>query len=226
LAAGFVDTLQLPVFVVMGSMIGYGSLARETGFSLWLALVATGTVWSLPAQMAMAELYTVGASGAAIALAMSLANLRFLPMAVSLTPLLGDGRRGWRYVMIQMISVNTWVGSTRRCPQLPPGQRGPYYVGYATACMIAGLVATAVGYGLAGTLPRAATLGMVFLNPVYFALVFADVRQRAGIIALLAGAIVGPLIHLLAPNWGLVATGVLAGTAAYLIERRLEARHG
>ncbi len=224
--AGLIDAVGLPALVVLGSMIGFGSLARESGFALWLAVATTGAVWSLPGQMAMAELYSVGASAAAIAVAVSVANLRFLPMALAMLPVFRQGVRhqGWNYILVLLLSVNTWTGAMRRCPHLPHDQRAPYYLGFSTVCMGAGLVGTAAGFVLAGVLPRTVTLGLVFLNPIYFALVFADVRQRSGVLALAAGAVIGPLVHLLSPVWGLVVTGVVAGTAAYLLDEALERR--
>jgi predicted branched-subunit amino acid permease len=226
--AGLIDAAGLPALVVLGSMIGFGSLARESGFTIWLAVVTTDAVWSLPGQMAMAELYAVGASAAAIAVAVSVANLRFLPMALAMLPVFRQGIRhqGWNYLLVLLLSVNTWTGAMRRCPYLPHDQRAPYYLGFSTVCMGAGLVGTAAGFVLAGVLPRTVTLGLVFLNPIYFALVFADVRQRSGVLALVAGAVIGPLVHLLSPVWGLVATGVIAGTAAYLLDEALERRRG
>src|SRR3546814_12543899 len=75
------------------------------------------------------------------------------------------------------------------------------------------LVTTAVGFYLAGLLPGFVTLGLVFLNPIYFMLVFvADARHRARVLALAFGAVAGPPLHLVSPDWGLLTTGVLAGS--------------
>src|SRR3546814_19299164 len=78
------------------------------------------------------------------------------------------------------------------------------------------LVTTAVGFYLAGLLPGFVTLGLVFLNPIYFMLVFvADARHRARVLALAFGAVAGPPLHLVSPDWGLLTTGVLAGSLAF-----------
>ena len=82
------------------------------------------------------------------------------------------------------------------------------------------LIATAAGYLLAGALPDYVTLGLVFLNPIYFILLLGgEVRHRQGVLALLCGAAAGPLMHLLTPQWGLLAAGVLGGTLAYGVDR-------
>jgi predicted branched-subunit amino acid permease len=81
---------------------------------------------------------------------------------------------------------------------------------------------TAIGYLLPGLLPASVTLGLVFLNPIYFMLIFAaDARARARALALGFGAICGPLLHLVSPEWGLLATGLIAGTLAFAIDERL-----
>jgi predicted branched-subunit amino acid permease len=69
------------------------------------------------------------------------------------------------------------------------------------------------------------TLGLVFLNPIYFMLVFvADARHRARILALVVGAVTGPPLHLVSPDWGLLATGVLAGSLAFAADLALPAK--
>jgi predicted branched-subunit amino acid permease len=229
---GIGDAALLPVWVIFASMTGFGSLARESGLGLGVALISTAGIWSLPGQVAFAELYAAGASVAVIVVAVSMANVRFLPLVLSLMPLVRSrpGLRLWHFAAAQGVSVNIWAGTTRRAPTLPESLRPPYFWGFVTAGMVAALIGTALGFILAGTLPRIVTLGLVFLNPVYFTLVFIDARQRAGILAFLAGALLGPLVHLVAPDWGLVATGVIAGSLAYAVDRqwtrRSERRHG
>jgi predicted branched-subunit amino acid permease len=64
------------------------------------------------------------------------------------------------------------------------------------------------------------TLGLVFLNPIYFILILGgEVRHRQGVLALLCGAFAGPLMQLLTPQWGLLAAGLLGGTVAFGIDR-------
>ena len=87
--------------------------------------------------------------------------------------------------------------------------------------MTAGLAGTALGYHLAGTLPFFITASLIFLNPMYFAFLFAGVRHRNGIMALIIGAVLGPLAHQISPDWGLVFCGVIAGTAAYWLDRSI-----
>jgi len=213
----------MPVYVVAASMLGFGSLAHDSGLSFGVSVVSTATVWGLPGQAAFAELFAVGAPVLAIVLASSMANLRFLPMSLSLMPLFRADRRGWRwrYLLVAMMSVNTWALTLRRGPNLNENQRVPYFTGLSVTCMTAGVLATALGYHLAGTLPFYVTVSLIFLNPMYFIFLFSSIRQRSCILAMMIGAVLGPLFHMISPDWGLPFVGVIAGSAAFLLDRRM-----
>lgn len=225
---GLVDATGMPALVLFASMLGYGSMARETGLTLWTAVVSTGLVWGLPGQIAMVELYAVGAPVIAVVLACSAANARFLPMVLSVMPLFNEGvkRKRWRYLLAQFMSLNPWAAIMREGPRMNPAHRGPYYSGFAAVCMSAALIGTAAGFLMAGAMPRDMTLSLVFLNPVFFTLVFVDVGERGPVLAVAVGVIAGPLLHLVSPDWGLILTGVIAGGIGYAIDRRLRRRHG
>jgi predicted branched-subunit amino acid permease len=82
------------------------------------------------------------------------------------------------------------------------------------------LVATAAGYYLAGSFPPLVRLGFVFLNVVYFVvLLVGDARNALAVSALVCGALAGPLLHLVNPQWSVVLSGVIGGSAAYFVQR-------
>jgi predicted branched-subunit amino acid permease len=223
---GLWDGVGLPAAVLFASAAGFGSIARENAYPASLAVLSIVTVWGMPGQIAMVELFAVGASMLPIAIAAAGANARFLPMTVSLFPLLKGGVKpwAWAYLLAHLVSINTWVALMRRGPSLPLDQRAPYFAGFSLLCMCSGAVGTAIGFALAGVLPRTLTLGLVYLSPVYFLMVFAGVRERGGTIAVLLGAGAGPLLHLLSPEWGVPATGVIGGTLAFLLDRKVLGR--
>lgn len=223
-----IDATGMPALVLFASMVGYGSMAREAGLTLWTAVASTALTWGLPGQIAMVELYALGAPVIAIVAASSAANARFLPMVLSVMPLLNEAlpKKRWRFVAAQFMSLNPWAALMRRGPAMTPADRPPYYAGFAGVCITAALLGTGTGFVLAGTLPRDVTLTLVFLNPVFFTLVFADARGRAAIMAVLAGVVAGPLFHLLSPDWGLLLTGAAAGAGAYLVDRALRRLDG
>jgi predicted branched-subunit amino acid permease len=223
-----IDATGMPALVLFASMVGYGSMAHEAGLTLWTAVASTGLTWGLPGQIAMVELYALGAPVIAIVAASSAANARFLPMVLSVMPLFNEAlpRKRWRYLVAQFMSLNPWAAIMRRGPAMKPADRPPYYAGFAGVCVTAAVIGTGVGFVVSGALSTGMTLTLIFLNPVFFTLVFADARGRASIMAVLAGVVAGPLFHLLSPDWGLLLTGVVAGTAVYLVDRQMRQRHG
>lgn len=218
-----------PSVVLGASFIGFGALVQQVGLNVWHALFSTATGWALPGQVALVELYALGTPLLSIALAVGLTNARLLPMAITLLPIVRAPRipRFVYYLAAHLIAVTGWVAAMRDCPHLPVAQRLPYFVGYAAALWCVTLVATALGFALAGAVPREVTLGLVFINPIYFMLLLvADLRIGSRILAAVLGALLGPLSYLVVPDWSLLMTGVTAGTLAFAIGRLHRKRRG
>lgn len=222
------DALGFPSLTLLASMTGFGSLARESGLTLGVALGATAGVWGLPGQIALAEMHAAGVSALFVILAVSLANARFLPMAVSFIPLMRDGVRsfGWMFLLVQFMSINSWAAGIRTFPQISIDLRQRYYVVFVAICLCSGLIGTAVGFISIGAMPRPVALGLIFLNPLFFAVLLAVSRSRPALLALMVGAPLGPVFHMVSPDWGLLATGTIGGTVAFWIDQHLTRQPG
>lgn len=208
--------------VLAASYIGFGSLIRQNGLGLDVGLLSTLSAWALPGQLALVELYGIGASLLVQFIAVSLTNLRLMPMTMSLMPVLRTpATPSWKlYAVAHVVAVTGWAVAMLRCPDLPREQRMPFFLGFAGTLWTASLIGTAVGFFAAGAVPAPISLGLVFVNPVYFMLLLMlDLRSRARRLSIVFGAIAGPLLHLVTPTWGLLLTGLLAGTLAYAIDR-------
>jgi predicted branched-subunit amino acid permease len=219
---GMRESASTPALVLGASFLGFGSLCRQSDWTLPMSLVSTTTGWALPGQITLIELYGVGASAAAILLAVWLSGLRLLPMTLSLMPFLRHpGTQRWRYYLAaHFIAITGWANGMQRCPVLPSDQRLPFFLGFGAVLWSFSLVATAGGFFMVEWLPATVGLGLLFLNPVYFLLVFSvDLAQRTRALPLILGAIAGPLFHLLSPNWSLLLTGLVAGSASFLLEK-------
>jgi predicted branched-subunit amino acid permease len=216
------DALGFPSIMLLASMTGFGSLARESGLTVGMALTTTVGIWGLPGQVALVELHAAGVSALFVILASSLANARFMPMAVSFIPLMRDGVKkfGWMFVLVQLLSINSWAAGQRSFPDIVPEMRARYYVVFALICMTAGLIGTATGFYGIGAMSRPAALGLIFLNPLFFAVLIAGTRVRPAMIAIIVGVPLGPIFHMLSPDWGLLATGLAGGTLAFWIHRQ------
>lgn len=219
---GIRDALGTPALILFASYIGFGSLVRDSGLAFWLGLASTATAWALPGQVALVELYSTGASLLTIGIAVALTNLRLMPMSVVLMPWLrSPGRPRWHfYLAAPLIAITGWAAAMQHCPQLPPGRRLPYFVSFSLVLWSASLCGTALGYTMAGSVPVEIGLGLVFLSPIYFLLMFiADLRLRARVLALAFGALLGPPLYLWNPEWSLVVAGVAGGCMAMLLDR-------
>jgi predicted branched-subunit amino acid permease len=77
-----------------------------------------------------------------------------------------------------------------------------------------------VGYLLAGSLPPLVKQGLVFVGPLYFVLILTgETRTRHGIAALACGAVAGPLIYTIAPEWSVLLGGLVGGSVAFVALR-------
>ncbi len=220
------DAVGMPVLVLFASMMGFGSLARASGLDVWLTIATTVGIWGLPGQMIMAEMLAAGAPIFAIAAGVAAANARFLPMTLAVTPYLSGWRTTWprRLLLAQFITLTPWVAALQKFPTMHQEERVPYYAGFSAVCLVGAVIGTTLGHVLSGVLPAPLTLSLVFLSPAFFAMIFADVRHRAGVMSLLIGAAMGPPMHMASPDWGIPVTGLLAGSLAFGIDHVLRSR--
>jgi len=219
---GVRDAAGTPALILFASYIGFGSLVHDNQLSIWMGLASTVSAWALPGQVALVELFSAGASILTIGIAVGLTNLRLMPMTVVLMPWLrSPGRPRWHYFLAaHLVAVTGWAAAMQHCPNLPAERRLPYFVTFSVVLWVASMFGTLLGYTMAGRVPIEVGLGLVFLNPVYFLLIFiADLRIRARALALLLGAILGPPLYLWNPEWSLVVAGVAGGVAAMVIDR-------
>jgi predicted branched-subunit amino acid permease len=218
---GITEGLVLPFWMVFGSMIGFGSMAQDSGLPIEIAIGSSLGIWGLPGQVAMVELMALGFPVLSIVIASSLANMRFMPMTVVVMPLFKGNRRAfkYRYLLAQMLSINIWSVFTRRGPKLLEEDRLPFYLGVSITCLTGGCIGTVIGFTAAEFLPFYLKVSLIFLNPVYFVFVFSSAQNKNCLIAAGIGAILGPLLYQIAPDWTVPLTGILAGTVAFYLTK-------
>ncbi len=222
LAAGARDALGAPIAVLAAGYVGYGALASGFDFPLWLIVASSLVIFALPGQLIMLEMHAVSAQLVLTILAVSLSASRFLPMTTVLSAMMRHPRySSWQmYASAHVLAMTGWVAAISRVPQLPAEQRLPYFLGFALLCWIACAAASAVGYFLAGQMSELVKLGLVFMNPIYFLLILTgETKAALGRLALAAGAVTGPIAHVFAPQWSLLAAGLVGGSAAYGLYR-------
>jgi predicted branched-subunit amino acid permease len=211
------DALSLPAFILLFTMMGFGSLARGAGFGADMATFATLFIWGLPGQLAMVELTATGQGMVTIVIACSLANARFLPMVVSFVPALSRGRSGLLGMSLdaQLLSINSWAVCLREFPGIDSEFRHRYYVTFASCILLAAVMGTLLGYHGAVFLPAAMVLGLIFISPLFFALVLSAVPDRAQRWSMLLGCVTIPITNALMPSVDLLLTGLVGGSIGF-----------
>jgi len=142
-------------------------------------------------------------------------------MVVTLFPQLHRrDRNPLLYVWVHMLAMTAWAVSMREFPRMSPQHRLNYFIGLALPCWLISPMGTVLGYFVAGWVPAAVTLGLVFINPLFFLLTFTDVKPWINRIAIGLGCILGPAFYVFDADSSLLLTGLVAGTLAYVIDRR------
>ena len=217
-----------PMFVVAVSLVSVGGLARDAGFSVEIAIASTILLWAGPAQVLFFGAVAAKTSWPAIALTISLSSVRFVPMVVSLLPMLRTKRTKLPTLMLaaHCIAVTVWAEGIRRIPLVPRDGRLTFFFGFSFICFLGTSISTAVGYVLIGELPRPLAAGLLFMTPIYFvATLTRNAKRPIDRWALVLGLAVAPLTEAFAPRGlDLMVLGLVAGTGAWLIQRALDAR--
>lgn len=231
------EALGVPAAVLGAGFVGYGSLAADAGYSVWMTLASTFAIWALPGQLVLMEMQASGAAIAATVLAVSLSAVRFFPMTLTLMPLMRDGstkggskRPLWQYLLAaQLISMTTWAVAMRRFDESDLADiesRWRYFLGFSAVCIGSAALFAMIGQLLLVTLPPLMRYGLALLTPLYFFVTLVgEARSRSSITALVCGAATALVLHTVAPGWSLLGAGFIGGTAAFLLQRKHARRH-
>ena len=211
--------LAIPSVVIFATTLGYGSLAHASGFSAFEALLSTALVWAMPGQVAMADLKVSGADLFVTLMAVSMASVRFSPMATILIGTFRDAVKHplKRILIAHLMSASTWPMGMAAAHRMSTGSALAYYWPVSGLCIIMGCIGTLAGYWLSADMPGIVQLTLVFLNIVFLSLLFALNRDRLVILAICAGAVIGPPLHSIESHYGVILTGLIGGTLAYVI---------
>jgi predicted branched-subunit amino acid permease len=209
-------------YVLFGTFIGIGALGHDFGFSLAWMLLSTALIWAAPAQVILISALGTGASVIEAAIAVTLSGVRLLPMVVALLPMLRiEGTRTRDLVLpAHFTSISMWVESLRLLPSIPREERIPFCNGLSFGLALSAVLATAVGFYLAGSLPQTYAAGLLFLTPLSFTVsVVRNSHQLVDRLAFALGLMLGPLLAGLDVDLDLLWSGVIGGTLAYLAYR-------
>lgn len=226
--AGMRAFFSLPALILMAAFTGFGGLAHASGVTLAQSVAMSGLIWALPSMVVLVGAIKAGTPILATAIAVSLSAVRLMPMTMSLTPILRDDRTPkWAlYWASHFVAVTAWVFGMTKLPGLPRAARLPYFVGFAMTLTGVNLVVTAVSWTASAALPPVAAAALVLLTPLYFIVSLWRAAERAPSdrIALVVGMAIMPVAHRLTPEFSLLVTGLVGGTIAFAVARRIDRR--
>jgi predicted branched-subunit amino acid permease len=213
-------------YVLFGTYIGIGALAHDFGFSLTWSMLCTLLVWAGPAQVILISSLGGGATVLAAGIAVCISSVRLLPMVVALLPMLKrPGMSAWRLVVpAHFTAVSMWVEALRLLPGQAREDRIAFCNGLGTGYLVTAMLATFTGFYLAAKLPPLASGALLFLTPLAFLMsTLRNSRMLIDYLSLVFGLVLGPLFALTQSEFDLMWSGLVAGTAAYIIHRFREA---
>lgn len=209
--------------------VAFGATSADLGLDPCWAVAASLLIYGLPGQVVLAGGMADGRIGIGDALAPAVANARFLPLSAALGLVFTRPNLGLRRIrpshLLRLLAVAHLVGSTAwavamtRCPDMPERERLSWFAGFGLASWLAAAACTALGALVSASLPSEARAVLLFVTPLYFALLLgADVIARpAARTAIVAGGLAAPFALWLPASWGALAIGVVAGTIAWVL---------
>lgn len=219
--SGFKEACGAPLWVLFAGMIGFGAMGQGGGLSAAFTGLTSFLMFALPGQVVLMEMVKSHSPAIAIALAVTLTSSRFITMTITLFPQLAKVDRNRKlYLYVHLLAMTAWAVSMREFHAIESKYRLSYFVGLGLPCWLIALPATLLGYYVAGSVPSSVTLALVFINPLFFLLTFTEVKPLANRLAIVLGCVLGPVFYIVDKDTSLLLSGLLAGTAAYWIERR------
>lgn len=219
--SGMRDAAGAPAMVLFAGMVGFGAMGRTNGVDGWFTTLSSLLMFALPGQVVLMEMVVTGSSVFAIALAVTLTSTRFVTMTVTLFPQLHDKDRNRNlYASVHLLAMTAWAVSMKEFSSIEAKHRLSYFVGLGLLCWLISVPGTILGYFLAGLVPAPVTLGLVFINPLFFLLTFTEVKPWINRIAIGLGCVLAPAFTIMDRDSSLLTTGLVAGTIAYLIDRK------
>ncbi|WP_099866551.1 AzlC family ABC transporter permease [Pararhizobium haloflavum] len=224
---GVRTAISIPAVILASTFVGFAALAISAGMSVEHAVFMTGMIWALPGKVVLIGAINAGNGVLSAAFAVALSSMRLTPMVVALMPEMRTPRsRNWVLCLAShFVAVTAWVLAMEKMHVVPPERRTLWFIGLGSTLIFINMVVVALVYFLAADLPDVLSAALLLLTPLYFVTsLWGSARERAGHVAMVAGILLWPLVHLVLPEFSLLATGVLGGGLAYGYHRHVRVR--
>lgn len=224
---GMRHAVTVPALVLLASYLGYGALLQGVGFPPWAGALSTLLIWALPAQVILVGGLVSGVPLPALALAVGLSSIRFLPMTMSIAPYIRShrGRLLVDLLCAHYVAMTMWLEGLRLLPPLPTEARVPFALGMGNFYIASAMLGTVLGYMLAAQVPPLLAAALLLMTPLSFTLMLVrNSRTPTDWLAFAAGFVLMPLTLGLGGGLDLMIAGIGGGTLAYVGGRIAERR--
>lgn len=220
---GMRKIVSLPAFILMTAFVGFAGFARESGVELAHAVFMTATIWALPAQVVLIAAIGAGMTIVPTFIAVTLSSVRLMPMVTTLAAeLRAEKTRTLTLLLLShFIAITSWVMATQNIDRVPRRFRTAFFAGFAVTLTTCNILVVAAVYLFSNGISPMILGALFFLTPVYFLTsLWATARDRAVKYAMIAGLVLGPIFHTVAPEFDLLLAGLVGGVMAFLLGRR------
>jgi len=210
----------IPGISLCASFFALGAVFKNAGLDAFQSFLSTLIAFALPGQVVMAETLIVEGALLNVFLAVLLTNARLYPMTVNLIPVVRqEGRPKWHYyVLSHFIAVTSWVHFLANYEKIKKEDRFNFFLGFSSTLWFLSVIATIIGFYVAGVISKKIFIALIFLNPIYFlCMVVSNLETKHIIFTVIFSFILSPILFLLSPQWSVVIAGLVAGIVAYLI---------
>ncbi len=215
-----IKRLDSPGIALGASFVAIGALLKNIEFSIQESVFSSVLIYALPGSLVLAESMIISASLLNIFLAVWLVNARLYPMTVSLmTLVISKKQPRWKYYLsCHFVAVSSWLIMKSNYKKIDKKYRIDFWIGIGTATWLIAILSTIIGYYSAEYLNKDIMIGLAIVNPIYFLCAMIAVMNSTIIsVAIILGAILGPVFYFISPEWCILFGGVIAGTIAFLI---------
>lgn len=220
LLSGLTDGIGVPGLALMGTMTGFGAIAREAGFSIFQTIASTLTIWGMPGQVAMASLYAGGSSLLVIFTAVALANMRMMLMSISGADMMGlnkpDTSFFKRLLYIQFLAISGWAQISYKQAEYDQAELRRYYIGFTGMLFLLAMVGTITGFLLDDFVPASIKPLIIFITPIYILLLLVNAKDSVNRLAGACGGVSCPLLYPIFSDWAIFVAGFGGAACAVL----------
>ena len=223
LLAGMAAAASTAGLVMAASFLGFGALLRSLDFDLLAGLATVPLIWALPGQVVFVDSYDKGLALVATTLAVSITAVRLMPLTVLVLAQTRVPRASrWpEFLAAHFVAITLWLLSNQKMDAIAFRMRLPWLIGLGATLCASMVIFSALGYVLAEMLPVPLAATLVFFTPAFFLLsLLSGIRWRFEYVALILGALLGPITYRIAPEFDLFVAGILGGTIAYAFGRK------